>query len=75
VIATCRNPGGATALNAKASQNPAVFIEELDVSRHETVDTVATKLNGKPINILVNNAGIASDDFPRQMLGDFDFES
>lgn len=58
VIATARNPGEATDLQALATANKLVSIEKLDVNDHAAVDALATKLKGTPIDILVNNAGI-----------------
>jgi len=75
VIATCRNPDQASELKALAAQKPSVSVEEMDVSDHEEVDRVAAKLADQIIDVLVNNAGIASNDFSAQMLGGFDFDA
>ncbi len=58
VIATARKPGEATELKALAAANPAILIEQLDVSDLATVDALAQKYRGKPVDILINNAGI-----------------
>ena len=58
VIATCRNPGSATALREIAGKSPNVILEQLDVVDHASVDAVAAKYDGQPIDVLLNNAGI-----------------
>lgn len=59
VIATARKPGEATELKALASANPAILIEQLDVSDLASVDALAGRYKGKPVDIVVNNAGIS----------------
>lgn len=58
VIATARKPGEATELKGLAAANPAILVEQLDVSDLASVDALAEKYQGKPVDILVNNAGI-----------------
>jgi len=60
VIATCRDPAKATALAEFAHDHPAVSIEKLDVSDDAAIDALAAKLKGRPIDALVNNAGVTS---------------
>ncbi len=74
VIATCRNPDKADQLNGLASEHGTVTVHQMDVADHGSVDNLARTLTGQPIDVLINNAGIASDDFARQMLGNFDFD-
>lgn len=57
VIATCRDPAGATELAALAARHPAVRVEALDVTDHSAVDALAARYRGQPIDILINNAG------------------
>lgn len=73
ILATCRNPQNADALNrlAKAS-NGRVTVHPLDVSVASSIESCARDLAGTPIDILINNAGINSE---RQTLEDMDFES
>jgi NAD(P)-dependent dehydrogenase (short-subunit alcohol dehydrogenase family) len=59
VIATCRDPAKATELAAFASAHPGVSIETLDVGDDAAIDALATKLKGRPIDALVNNAGVS----------------
>jgi NAD(P)-dependent dehydrogenase (short-subunit alcohol dehydrogenase family) len=58
VIATCRKPAEAAVLNALATRFPNLVVESLDVVAHETVDALAAKYAGQPIDVLLNNAGI-----------------
>ncbi len=58
VIATCRHPDGAAELKALADRNPKVQIAQLDVSDDASIRSVATRFHGKPIDILINNAGV-----------------
>lgn len=72
VIATCRTPEKATALQALASENRAVVIEVLDVTDFEQIDALAEKYRGVPIDVLINNAGILGGN-ERQQFGRFDY--
>lgn len=58
VIATCRDPAGASALQAIARNAPRVAVERLDVVDHASVDSLAAKYRGQPVDVLLNNAGI-----------------
>lgn len=73
VIATCRAPEQAEKLQALAQSHGDVSVTQMDVADHQSVDSCAAQMSAEPIDVLINNAGIANDDFPRQMLGDFDF--
>ncbi len=59
VIATARNPGDAAALKEIAKGHPNVALEALDVTNHAQIDSLAAKYKGKPIDVLLNNAGIS----------------
>jgi NAD(P)-dependent dehydrogenase (short-subunit alcohol dehydrogenase family) len=58
VIATARRPAEAAELQALAKANPRVTVEQLDVADFAQVDALAARHAGKPIDIVVNNAGI-----------------
>ncbi len=58
VIATCRTPSKADALNALAAENAALVVEELDVTDFDEIDALAEKYKDQPIDVLLNNAGI-----------------
>jgi NAD(P)-dependent dehydrogenase (short-subunit alcohol dehydrogenase family) len=59
VIATARDPAKATDLNAFAKAHPRVTVEKLDVTDTVGIDALAAKLKDRPIDALVNNAGVA----------------
>ena len=58
VIATCRDPGKAEALQALKAQHANLIIEPLDVLDHAGIDALAARYANQPIDILLNNAGI-----------------
>ncbi|MBL8644646.1 MAG: SDR family oxidoreductase [Rhodospirillaceae bacterium] len=75
VIATTRSPDKADELKKVAASHKNVTIEALDVSNNASVDALAAKLKGKPIDLLINNAGITGDfSNPKpQSFGTLDF--
>lgn len=70
VIATCRHPENAAELLALAAAKKTIVIEKLDVTDDAGVRSLASKYHGKPIDILINNAGTLGDP-DGQMLGTF----
>ena len=62
VIATARIPADATALMAIAKQHPNVTVEALDVTDFAQIDALAGKYKGRPVDILLNNAGISGGE-------------
>jgi NAD(P)-dependent dehydrogenase (short-subunit alcohol dehydrogenase family) len=62
VIATCRSPGEAKELRAIAGEHSNVAVEPMDVTDFASVDALAARYRGKPIDVLLNNAGISGDD-------------
>ncbi len=74
VLATCRDPSQASALMAlHESSDARVQVDAMDVTDHCQIDALAEQLAGEPIDVLINNAGIASADFARQMFGGLDY--
>lgn len=76
VIATCREPDKAEDLKKIPGE---VEIHRLDVTDHKAIEALAEKLKGRPIDVLVNNAGVlGSRTFerggPGQQFGDMDYE-
>lgn len=53
VIATCRSPARAEELNALAKNNPAVLIEELDVTDQADIDRLQAKYSDQPLELLI----------------------
>jgi NAD(P)-dependent dehydrogenase (short-subunit alcohol dehydrogenase family) len=59
VIGTARNPADATELQAIAdSSDGRVVLEALDVMDFASIDALAKKYEGRPVDILFNNAGV-----------------
>lgn len=58
VIACCREPVKANALNALAQQYPCIEVHALDVADFEQIDTLARKMHDQAIELLINNAGV-----------------
>lgn len=63
VIAACRHPGKATALNALAGEYPGrLHVVPLDVSEPKSHAALAHELplltEGRPLDLLINNAGV-----------------
>lgn len=68
VIACCRQPQQATALNQLAEQyKNRFFIHQLDVRKFAEIDQLSQKLRDLPIDVLINNAGI----YPPAQNGEF----
>ena len=71
VIATCRSPNRAEDLKDLAADYPNILVEELDVTDLDEINQLATKYEGIPIDVLINNAGILGD-VQAQSFGSFD---
>jgi NAD(P)-dependent dehydrogenase (short-subunit alcohol dehydrogenase family) len=79
VLATCRDPEGAAELHALGRIHPALEIHPLDVADFTTIDTFAERFSGRPIDVLLNNAGVFgpktwADKDPRQDFGSMDYD-
>ena len=59
VLATARKPDGADDLKAIRAEHPNLEIVQLDVTDHQRIDELAAEYAGRPIDILINNAGIS----------------
>ena len=59
VIATARTPGDDIPLQSLANLHENIRIETLDVTDHVGIDSLAKKLDGMAIDVLINNAGIS----------------
>ena len=62
VIATARIPAEATALMGIAKAPPNVTVEVLDVPDFGQIDALAAKYKGRPVDVLLNNAGISGGE-------------
>ena len=58
VIATARNPETAKELQTIAAEQDNVVIEQLDVTDHEQIESLAEKYRDQPIDILLSNAAL-----------------
>ncbi len=75
VIATARKPAEAAELRKIAADHPRnVELESLDVADHASVDALAKKLAGRPIDLLLHNAGI-SGGVPNQVFGRMNYDA
>jgi len=74
VIATARTPDRADDLQAIARNYSNVVIERLDVTDDEEIAVLADKYRGKPIDILLNNAGMLGD-VTEQSFGTLNFDT
>ena len=73
VIATCRNPNQAEDLKTLSKNFSNIFIEEMDVTDLAEIAHLAQKYKDKPIDILINNAGILGN-LTKQSFGELDYE-
>ena len=62
VLACCRHPDQATALNRLRDTFPGITLHMLDVAQQDQVQKLAARLQDCPIDILFNNAGIYGPD-------------
>lgn len=58
VIATHRRQGIPDTLKELTDKYDNIQVESLDVTKMDTIQAVARKLDGKPIDVLINNAGV-----------------
>jgi NAD(P)-dependent dehydrogenase (short-subunit alcohol dehydrogenase family) len=76
VLATARRPAESAALAELARANPKIVIETLDVTSVASMQALAAKLRGQPIDVLFNNAALLGDRHDegnrRQQLGQLD---
>ena len=74
VLATCRTTAGAEKLNALAGSSAgAVSVHALDVGDGDSLSACARAIGGAPIDILINNAGVAGGK--AQTLESIDFDA
>jgi NAD(P)-dependent dehydrogenase (short-subunit alcohol dehydrogenase family) len=73
VYATCRRPEEATELKALAERQSGVSVHRLDVCDSEQLHTLQLDLEGAPIDVLLNNAGVYLDKLMGE-LGGIDYE-
>ena len=74
VLACCREPASATALQALAKANPNVTVHGVRVSDGASVAALAEQIGNAPIDVLINNAGMAGPPIQKQSLEEMDFD-
>lgn len=79
VIAACREPAAAAELQGLAATHPALEVRALDVADFSAIDALARELAGRPIDVLLNNAGVfgprpVDGRDPRQTFGSIDYD-
>jgi len=74
VIATARTPERADELNALADANPAIVVEQLDVTDHDRIEALGAKYVDTPIDLLLNNAGIGGG-IENQFFGKMNYDT
>lgn len=72
VYATVRDPAAAAELRDLAREHPELRVEALDVTDLASVDAFAARLEGQPVDVVVNNAGVFGDP-ARAQLGSIDY--
>lgn len=70
VIACCREPKSADALQVLANTYKNIEIVTLDVADFVQIDAVALQLKDHKIDVLINNAGV----YPESTLGDVNYD-
>lgn len=62
VVAVCRDPAAATALNALAFDgSPRLRVLACDVGDDASVEALGRALTGEAVDVLINNAGVGGD--------------
>jgi NAD(P)-dependent dehydrogenase (short-subunit alcohol dehydrogenase family) len=72
VLACCREPAKATALQALAGKNVTVL--GVHVADGKSVAALKQQVGDRPIDVLINNAGMAGPAFQNQSLENMDFD-
>lgn len=73
VNATCRDPDRAEALLALAARYDNVSVKKLDITEAGQIERVCAALDGRPLDLLVNNAGVYFERWGRDPLGAIDY--
>ncbi len=73
VYATCRHPEQADALRQLATDHRKLTLHRLDVTREDEIAALANELEGKAIDILLNNAGVYFEKFLDEDLDNIDY--
>jgi NAD(P)-dependent dehydrogenase (short-subunit alcohol dehydrogenase family) len=79
VIACCRHPARASELAGLAHANGRIEVVALDITDHASIAALARSLAARPIDLLINNAGIMgalpfAENLHRQHFGTLDYD-
>ena len=74
IIASCRSPEKADALNALAAAHDNIVVEELDIIDDAEIAALAEKYRDVPIDVLLNNAAINAYRFGLSRFGKIDYD-
>jgi NAD(P)-dependent dehydrogenase (short-subunit alcohol dehydrogenase family) len=74
VIACCRVPGEASDLQAVAAASDNVEVHEVHVSDGASVAALTKAIGDRPIDVLINNAGMAGPGIQHQGLAEMDYD-
>ena len=74
VLACCRNPAEAPALNRLADHYTSLQIETLDVADFAQIDALSARLADAKVDVLINNAGVYRDTQDRGF-GNLDYQA
>jgi len=82
VIACCRDPNGESSAELReiaAAADGRVSVDAMDMLDHSSIEAVAQKYAGQPIDVLINNAGIIGpvpiqDHLDAQHFGTIDYD-
>ena len=70
VLACCRHPQSAMALQTLAATHSNIKVHTLDVADFAQIDALALKLKDESIDVLINNAGV----YPASSFGDTNYD-
>jgi NAD(P)-dependent dehydrogenase (short-subunit alcohol dehydrogenase family) len=74
VYAACRNPSDAPELHKLAADgNLQIQVIQLDVTKAQSIQSAAAEVEGQPVDILINNAGVGGAK--GQTIGNIDYEA
>ncbi|MBD3670290.1 MAG: SDR family oxidoreductase [Gammaproteobacteria bacterium] len=75
VFATCRDPDSADVLQQLAETEDNVSLHRLDVTSGAQLRQLQRELTDRPIDVLINNAGVYFERWGQDPVGSIDFEA
>ena len=74
VIACCREPDAAAELQDLAGKHDGIEVQGVHVSDGDSVAALAARIGDRPIDVLINNAGMPGPGPQNQGLANMDFD-